>query len=61
MKGIKGLWREFSRSMEAAAYAEGGEHETAKSIMRGTDVASAMGRDAKAAQGLKLKHSGAGR
>ena len=59
MKGIKGLWREFSRSMEAAAYAEAGEHETAKAIMRGTDIPSATGTNV--GHGLALKPTGTGR
>lgn len=35
MKGLKKIWKVFGDSMEAAAFAEAGEFDTAREIMRG--------------------------
>lgn len=63
MKSLKGLVKEFSRSMEAAAYAEAGEHATARNIMA-EDISTSKAKGARPAsqnRPLTLKPTGASR
>lgn len=61
MKSIKNLVKGFERSMSAVAFAEAGEHETARAIMSEMDSKASKGKHIEQSRTLSLKPSRASR